>query len=114
MEGPTLGSQILSNEDTEKFEFQNELLLKDLRLAVEESEEAKKWLGTPLGLALQKFIVRSKQTAEHDIAQCRNDDKKLVEMQKDYDVVVGVEQFFGQLLVAGEAALQQLKVKQGI
>lgn len=113
VEGPSLGSQILSKDDMEQSEFQNELLLKDLRLAVEESEEAKKWLGTTLGLALQKFIVRSKQVAVLRIAQCRGDDSKRDELEKDYDVVVGVEQFFGQLLVAGETALQHLKAKQG-
>jgi len=113
-EGPSLGSQVLSNEDKEQFEFQNELLLKDLTLAVEESDDAKKWLSTPLGLALQKFIVISKQTAALNIAQSRGDDAKRAELQKDFDVIVGVAQFFGELLVAGEAALQHLRVKQGI
>lgn len=111
--GASLGSQVMTQEDREALEKQNESLLKELMIAAEESEEARKFLDSQLGRALRSFIVVSKQKYAMGIANSRDDDEQRRKLQYDYDVVCGIEQFFGQLLIAGESAAEHLQMKLG-
>ncbi len=108
-----LGSSVLNEEDLAQLERSNEMYVSELMKSVQTSQEAKVWLNTQLGKDLRKFIIDTKQSTSSRVMHPRDEDER-VSAKYEYDVICGVEQFFGNMLVAGKVAGEMLQQKEEI
>ena len=101
------GSDILSEKDVQEIEKNHEGILNELHAKVRDSDEARKWLDTPLGTSFRKFLAADKLRTMRRCSK-ETDPEKLKSAQIDYAAVCKLEVIFGSILADGNEALQQL------
>ena len=105
--GDYLGSDALSPDAAEAYEFEYDAVLIQLEKAASEAQAAREFLNTTLGQAIRKTLFQSKLTAMRDLANHAMD-ADFMNYKHHYDVICGVESVFAQIIVEGEQALNQL------
>ena len=98
----------LTDEDMAAIEKNHQEILNELHERVYESDNAREWLNSKLGKRFVKFLAADKLRAMR--TSSTTDDKAERKKAKlDYAVAAKIEVIFGQILVDGNEALQQLE-----
>lgn len=102
-----IGSDELSEDQLKDQDVYAEQVTKVLESAAQASDDARKWLNTPLGKAVRLAIQNNKGVAMQAAATAKTEDGR-IEAQKDFAVWCNVESIFGAIISEGVEALKQL------
>lgn len=108
------GSDELTQEEFDTYAQHHADLQDELRKVVATSDEAKRFLQTPLGISIRKVLLSEKMTAMKNCADKMYESEAVVSAHKRrYDVVCEVERVFALIISDGEEALRQLSMTIG-
>ena len=98
----------LTDDDLKQLDRDQEKVLEQLYSKVRDSDEARQWLNTGLGVALRKYLAADKMRAMKQSATATTY-KECKRAQFDFAIIEKVESLFGSIIVDGQEALNELE-----